>query len=92
MMECCKKRQYLNNTEFDACHICNNEKDMYREKKTNGDAIRSMTNDELSVFITGVSCGFEEHPGMCDVCDTQTVQHCKECWLDWLGHEVESDG
>lgn len=39
MMERCKKCRYQNNTEFDACHICNNEKDMYREKPTNGDAI-----------------------------------------------------
>ena len=60
--------------------------------QTNADRIRAMTNEELAEFITGADYGFGERPGMCDVCDTVTVQHCEECWLDWLKQEAKSDG
>ena len=58
---------------------------------TNADKIRQMSDEELAEFITGAAYDFVERPGMCDVCDTVTVQHCKGCWLDWLKQEVESD-
>ncbi len=31
----CDRCFYKGNKEFDACHICNNEKDMFRPKLTN---------------------------------------------------------
>ena len=56
---------------------------------TNADRIRAMTDEELASYITGVWYSFEELPGMCDVCESHTVQKCSECWLDWLKQEVK---
>jgi len=56
--------------------------------QTNADRIRAMTDEELASYLTGVWYGFEETPGMCDVCDNHTVQKCSECWLDWLKQEA----
>ena len=50
-MSRCDNCRYQDDTEFDACHICNNEQDMFRPKKTNGDRIRAMTDDELAKLL-----------------------------------------
>ena len=60
-------------------------------KRTNADRIRAMTDEELAEFITGAAYDFVERPGMCDVCDTATVQHCENCWLDWLKQEATNN-
>ena len=44
----CSTCRYNGDTEFGACHICNNETDMYRPKPTNADRIRATrTSEEL---------------------------------------------
>lgn len=62
-----------------------------RKKQTNADRVRAMSDMELAEFIIGAVYDFGERPGMCDVCDTVTANHCGKCWLDWLKQEVESD-
>lgn len=56
---------------------------------TNGDRLRAMTDEELASYLDDVWYGFEELPGMCDVCESHTVQKCSECWLDWLQQGAE---
>lgn len=51
-------------------------------KKTNGDRIRAMTNEELAEFLTTKHC-------------VHKAPHCKEtdctqCWLDWLRGEADN--
>lgn len=62
-----------------------------RKPMTNADRIRGMSDEELASYLTGVWYGFEEVPGMCDVCDNNSVQNCGKCWLDWLKSPVEVD-
>ena len=57
-------------------------------KQTNADRIRSMTDEELAEFINDVFYTLAVKPGMCDVCDNDGVNNCRECWLDWLKQEV----
>ena len=57
-------------------------------KMSNADHIRSMSDEELASYLTGVWYSFEEMPGMCDVCDYQSVQNCSKCWLDLLKQEA----
>ena len=52
----CQRCKYLNDTEFDACHICNNEKDMFRPMPSNADRIRSMNDEELAEWINKHDC------------------------------------
>ena len=51
--------------------------------KTNADRIRSMTDEELAIFLGDVGCCNPNHcePGM----------HCEKCWLEWL-HSPANDG
>ena len=67
---------------------CNgNEIDMPKSdviKKTNAERIRSMTDEELSVFIA-------EQAG-CEWCIARVGDDCDQCpkaWLDWLKQEAE---
>ncbi len=55
--------------------------------QTNADRIRSMTDEELAEFINDVFYTLATRPGMCDVCDNDSVTNCRECWLDWLKQE-----
>lgn len=73
-------------TPLETCDGCENYHSRY--KRTNGDRIRAMTDEELASYITGIWYSFEEMPGMCDVCDASSVQNCSECWLDWLKQEA----
>ncbi len=65
--------------------VCNEFKG---KPQTNGDRLRSMSNEELADFINSIFYGFHENPGMCDVCDRDSIQNCKDCWLDWLKGKV----
>jgi len=58
---------------------------------TNRDRLRHMTDEELAEFIAGAAYDFGRRLGRCDVCDTVTLQHCEECWLDWLTQEVQEN-
>ena len=59
---------------------------------TNADKIRQMSDEELAQHLFDVS-NYACPPGK----EFTTVfcgkyPDCKECWLDWLKQEVESDG
>lgn len=73
----CKTCVYQNDVEFDACHICNNEKDMFRKKPTNADRIRAMTDAELGEYLFIKTCedGFPQFT-------------TKNDWIDWLRQEA----
>lgn len=49
--------------------------------KTNSDRIRTMTDEELAIFLGDVDCCNPNHcePGM----------YCGRCWLEWLRSPVE---
>ena len=53
-----------------------------REKMTNGDKIRAMSDEELAQIMKY---------GCCDnlYCMTKDTYECKECWVDWLNQEAE---
>ena len=74
----CQMCKYQNDTEFDACHICNNEKDMFRPRPTNADRIRAMSDEELAEWI-------QKHD-----CHTNLYGYDpKEAILDWLKQEAQ---
>lgn len=53
---------------------------------TNGDKIRSMTDDELAEWLwfkVGKCPPFDVCPSQCIPCEA------KDCWLDWLRQEVD---
>lgn len=55
------------------------------ERKTNGDQIRAMSNEELAVTLM---CPNEM--GMADIpCDHSDEKNCCRCLLDWLNSEVK---
>lgn len=58
---------------------------------TRADRIRAMTDEELAEVINDqfYFYGLHKNPGMCDVCDHDSLQNCKQCWLDWLRQEAE---
>ena len=53
---------------------------------TNADRIRSMTDEELSLFFgdTATACLFDDS----DICNKYNGS-CDMCWLDWLKQEVD---
>lgn len=59
------------------------------EPMTNADRIRAMTDEKLAEVVNDLFYGLHENPGMCDVCDHDSIQNCKQCWLDWLRQEAE---
>ena len=51
----------------------------------NGDAIRSMTDEELAEWVTYLHCPhYEDYDYSCD--------DCEKCWLDWLKEECDDNG
>lgn len=65
---------------------CENCEDYHsRSKRTRGDHIRAMTDEELADYFAELSCwpnaGRE---------DCRGVANCMDCWLDWLKQEVSS--
>lgn len=51
---------------------------------TNGDRIRSMTDEELADFLDGFLC---YQVGACRAPDID----CQECCLKWIKQEVQKD-
>ena len=52
-----------------------------------------MSDEELADFVNDLWYGLvlgEESPGMCDVCNSEGVSACRECWLDWLRQEADT--
>lgn len=54
---------------------------------TNGDSIRSMTDEELAEFITPVKC-VDCHIPDCGVGEIGNNKPCVERTLDWLKQEA----
>lgn len=47
---------------------------------SNGDAIRSMTDEELAEWISKLEC---------EITEDCAFKNCKDCILNWLGKEAE---
>lgn len=56
----------------------------HRNKLTNGDRIRQMTDEELRDFLDGFLC---DQVGACRAGD----MNCDECCLKWLKQEAKED-
>ena len=54
-------------------------------RKTNADRIRSMSDEELAVYMAFVG---KVNKG-CPVMSINCQESCNKCWLDWLKGEVE---
>lgn len=63
---------------------------IYPSVVTKADHIRAMTDEELAEVVNDLFYGLHENPGMCDVCDHDSIQNCKQCWLNWLRQEAEA--
>ena len=50
--------------------------------RTNGDLVRSMTDEELTNALA-------HKADACWNCSSDSLDICKDCWLDWLKEEVE---
>lgn len=62
--------------------------------RTNADRLNAMTVEEKAEFINDVECGLIERPGTCDMSKEyclNNLNNCKNCWLDWLKQEVDSE-
>ena len=56
---------------------------------TNGDRIRSMTDEELAVFLYMAELGdIDYSKTFCDMCD-QTAFDCDDCRLHWIKKETD---
>lgn len=66
--------------EYYTCPNCG--KQMLFPKKTNGDNIREMNNEELAKLLDSFIC-----PPF--ICDKEDNEVCEECILEWLKQEVE---
>lgn len=84
MMHKCNSCAHKGNVDFDYCHICNNEADMYKPKPTNADRIRAMTDEELAYFLEGT------HHDPWNACGRCRWSSCEECCLEWLKEEVKT--
>lgn len=64
-----------------------------RKKKTNGDKIRSMNDDELYLWAKKqIGCGFDFFPCgvVCDgKCESYSNKDCKAKIMEWLKQPVE---
>jgi len=61
-----------------------------KPKTTNADRIRTMTDEELAWLFTS-GCEGRKCPryAVFTMSEEESIEHCKECWLDWLKQEVE---
>lgn len=54
--------------------------------QTNGDRIRSMSNEELAHFIDKrTECPPENGTWRCE------PENCRQCWFDWLNAEAKEE-
>lgn len=61
--------------------------DSISEPQTNGDRIRTMTDEELADWL-GVYCNGQTAQEVGKPC-VSDMGSCEECWLDWLKQEIE---
>lgn len=66
------------------CEAREREKNVERRKMTNGDRIRSMTDEELIKML-------EYHRSDCESCSYPRLysSDCEDCFAEWLRQEVE---
>ena len=60
----------------------NRAKHGYGDPFTNGDRVRTMTDEELANFLHEECCPSEHRDGVCD-------EDCKNCWLRYLQKTAE---
>ena len=60
-----------------------------RESFTEADRIRYKTDEELAEWINDLFYGFLDNPGRCEECEFDSIDHCKQCWLEWLRKEAK---
>lgn len=57
--------------------------------KTNGDSIRTLSDEKLTKFLSGncpgIFGGWLMHSDKCNGFDS-----CQECWLNWLKQECDT--
>ena len=62
------------------------------EPMTNADRIRNMTDEELAEFLVFTQSTIKECMiGVADCKHENTDKDCKDCFLEWLQAEAESD-
>ena len=71
------------------CYSCLKSKEQYlpsyedsREKITNADRIRSMSDEELAILLSGMSCR------RCPINCKGGYMSCSDYWRDWLKEEA----
>ena len=81
-MDECKNCANMDNEYCFACDNGNQFKPM-----TNGDRIRSMSDEELAEWIAKkLTCPSYEYP--CS--ELATHKKCCQCWINWLKQEVDT--
>ena len=71
--------------EYYALHCGNTD-----EPETNVDRIRSMSVDELALFIVG-HCFADCPDGYTQIESLCSTSSCVDCWRDWLKQEVSDE-
>ena len=83
-MKCLNCNSYFNFDELYKRHIG----EVLKPKPvTNGDKIRSMTDEELADWL-GIYCNGQTAQEVGKPC-VSGMGSCEECWLDWLKQECE---
>jgi hypothetical protein len=77
---CTCKNQFPLNT----CENCDDYHS--RNRRTQGDRIRAMTDEELAMALPFQQC--PPHEGKCTF-SAMIANYCDQCWLDWLRQEAE---
>lgn len=57
---------------------------------TNGEKIRSMTDEELAKFLDGILSDCDYCP-MWAICHEAALSNCGKIWVQWLKREVKND-
>ena len=74
---------------FEPCASCGGSSYWEPEVKTNGDRIRSMTDEEMAKYLYyNLTYGGSPPDANCD-CVHVPAEACEKCWLDWLKEEVK---
>lgn len=71
-------------------HSTNKSENVVIKQQTNADRIRSMTDEELAVFLYNVwkeQDTFSKE--VCESCGDTDIGCQPNCWLDWLKQEVD---
>ena len=69
--------------------ICTRCGDMVQKRITNGDKIRTMTDEELDSFLGNVQWDVANYCGGVAEKQEYPVPEGKGAWLEWLKEEVE---